>query len=111
MTYFDGYLKILLIVKIIFVMLALLGLYVKLHNPNNTKLANILTYWKGRSEFIFISLMSVLFIYLFNPVNDHVDMIDFELKFMLFLFGFTLLLTENWYTFIHKSIFFKQKTK
>lgn len=105
MTYFDKYLTFIFIVKLIFVLLSICGLYIKAYNQNNTKLLWRITYWKGRSEFIFITLMSILFMYLFNPIDDHVDRIDSELKLLLFLFGFTLLFTENWYEFIHNSIF------
>ena len=108
MTYFDSYLTCIFIVKIIFIILAIYGLFIKAHRPNNTKLLEKITYWKSRSEFIFISLMSILFMYLFNPIDDHVDRIDSELKLLLFLFGFTLLFTENWYKFIHTSIFSKK---
>jgi hypothetical protein len=107
MSYFDDYLTIIFIVKIIFIILAMYGLYIKLHKHSDIKLLNTIKYWKGRTEFIFITLMSVLFMYLFIPIDHHIVMIDSELKLLLFLFGFTLLLTENWYNFIHNSIFFK----
>jgi hypothetical protein len=35
-------------------------------------------------------------------------MIDKEAKLLLFLFGFVLLLTENWSTFLQESIWFKR---
>jgi hypothetical protein len=104
MKYFDRYLTLIFIVKIIFIILAIYGLYIRAQNSNNTKLLNIITFWKSRSEFIFITLMSILFIYLFNPLDDHVNRIDSELKLLLFLFGFTLLFTENWYSFIHNLL-------
>jgi hypothetical protein len=104
MTYFDSYLTFIFMVKFIFVVLAMYGLYVKAHSRSNTKLLGKIQIWKSNSEFIFISLMAILFMYLFNPLDDHVYMIDSELKLLLFLFGFTLLLTENWYNFIHRSI-------
>lgn len=109
MEYFHGYLKIILIIKVIFILLAIYGLFIKFFRPLDNKILNNITYWKGRSEFILITLMSILFMYIFNPLNDHVDRIDTELKFILFLFGFTLLLTENWYNFMHTSIFSKEK--
>ena len=105
MTYFDRYLTFIFIVKIIFIILAIYGLYIKAYSPNNTKLLKIIKFWKGKSEFIFIFLMAILFIYLFNPRYNHLNLIDSELKLLLFLFGFTLLLTENWYNFIHITIF------
>ena len=109
MDYFRVYLKTILIVKIIFLLLAIYGLFIHYFKPINNNILNMVTYWKGRSEFILITLMSILFMYLFNPLNDHIDRIDSEVKFLLFLFGFTILLTENWYDFIHTSIISKQK--
>jgi hypothetical protein len=110
MEYFHSYLKIILMIKIIFILLAIYGLFLHYYSPTNKKLLNIVTYWKSRSEFVLITLMSILFMYLFNPLNDHIDRIDSELKVVLFLFGFTLLLTENLYYFIHtSSIFSKNK--
>jgi hypothetical protein len=110
MEYFHNYLKIILIFKIIFVLLAIYGLFLHYYSPTNKKLLNTVTFLRSRSEFILITLMSILFMYLFNPLNDHIDRIDSEIKFVLFLFGFTLLLTENWYDFIHTSIFSKNKS-
>lgn len=105
MEYFRNYLKIILIVKIVFILLAIYGLFIQYFKPIDKKVLNTVTYWRSRSEFMLITLMSILFMYLFNPLNDHIDRIDSEIKFVLFLFGFTLLLTENWYEFIHTSIF------
>lgn len=103
MSYFDSYLTLTFIIKIIFIILAIYGLYIKTFSPN-TKLLGIIKFWKGKIEFIFIFLMAILFMYLFNPRYDHLYLIDSELKILLFLFGFTLLLTENWYDFINSSI-------
>lgn len=90
------------VVKVAFILLAVYGLYVKARHPG---LADQVEFWKKRVEFVFVSQMSILLIYLFNPRSS--NMIDKEAKLLLFLFGFVLLLTENWSTFLQESIWFK----
>lgn len=108
MRKFDMYIILIFIVKIIFICLAVYRLYVKAKQPNDKKLLEKVEYWKLRFEFMFISLMSILLIYIFNPRSNNVYLIDGETKLLLYLFGFVLLLTENWSSFIHESIWFKK---
>ena len=108
MKYFDVYITIIFIVKIMFACLAVYSLYMKAKKSKDQKLMQTIQYWKERMEFIFISLMSILLIYLFYPRANRLGMIDGETKLLLYLFGFVLLLTENWRTFIHESPFFKK---
>ena len=107
MKYFDMYITLIFIVKIIFVILAVYRLYTKAKNPKSKQL-EMIEKWKGRFEFIFITLMSILLLYLFNPRANRIGMIDGETKILLYLFGFVLLLTENWSSFIHESPLFKK---
>jgi len=65
-------------------------------------------YWKERIEFIFEILMAFLLIYLFNPRTDHKSLIDPHVKLLLYLFGFILLITAKWSTFIEESVWFKE---
>jgi hypothetical protein len=106
MKYFDMYITLIFIVKIMFISLAVYGLYTKSKNPQDKKLLETIEKWKARIEFIFITLMSILLIYLFNPRANHIGMIDNETKILLYLFGLILLLTENWSSFIHESPLF-----
>jgi cytochrome c oxidase assembly protein Cox11 len=108
MNYFDMYIILIFIVKLAFVSLAIYKLYIKTKKPENKKLLETLEFWKKRIEFIFVSLMSILLVYLFNPRTNHLNMIDGETKLLLYLFGFVLLLTENWSTFIYESPWFKK---
>ena len=107
MKYFDMYITIIFIVKITFVILAVYRLYTKSKHPNSKQL-EIIEKWKGRFEFIFITLMSILLLYLFNPRSNNIGMIDGETKLLLYLFGFVLLLTENWSSFIQESRLFQK---
>lgn len=107
MNKFDIYIITIFIVKIIFIFLALYRLYIKSKFPNNKKLLEDIEYWKHRVEFVFITLMSILLIYLFNPHTNNSIYIDGETKLLLYLFGFVLLFTENWSSFIHEAPWFK----
>lgn len=108
MKYFDIYITLIFIVKISFICLAIYKLYLKAKKSKDVKLLSTVDYWKERFEFVFITLMSILLIYLFYPRANRIGMIDGETKLLLYLFGFVLLLTENWSSFIHESIFFKK---
>jgi hypothetical protein len=111
MNNFDIYIILIFIVKIAFVILAVYRLYIKAKNPKDKKLLETVEFWKGRFEFMFITLMSILLIYLFYPRANRINMIDGETKLLLYLFGFVLLLTENWSSFIHESSWFKKFQK
>jgi hypothetical protein len=107
MNYLSIYIILIFAVKIAFMTLAIYRLYIKSKNPQDKKLLTKIEYWKARSEFTFITLMSILLIYLFNPRANNTNMINSETKLLLYLFGFVLLLTENWSTFIHEALWFK----
>jgi hypothetical protein len=108
MKYFDIYVTSILMVKIVFVILVVYRLYVKSKKTQDKKLLETLEFWKSRVEFLFISLMCILLIYLFNPRANRINIIDSNTKLLLYLFGFVLLLTESWSDFIHKSLFLKK---
>lgn len=108
MTKFDIYIGLIFMVKIVFIILALNRLYIKSKKPQEKELLEKLEFWKHRVEFVFITLMSILLVYLFNPYINRLNMIDNETKLLLYLFGFVLLLTENWSSFIHEAPWFKK---
>lgn len=108
MKYYDMYITLIFIVKIVFIILAVYRLYLKFKKPQDKKSLELIESWKGKFEFIFISLMSILLVYLFYPRANRISMIDNETKILLYLFGFVLLLTENWNSFIRESILFKK---
>lgn len=108
MNYFDLFITLIFVVKITFIIVSLYRLYIKNKKPDKATLLESLDFWKERLEFIFISLMSILLIYLFNPKFNRAVIIDGETKTLLFLFGIVLLLTENWSDFIQESDWFKK---
>ncbi len=105
MNKFDIYITLIIIIKIIFICLAVYGIILKHKNPNDKKKIASITFWKERIEFLFIALMSSLLIYLFNPRYNNMGMITNETKILLYLFGFILILTADWGLFIKESPF------
>ena len=97
------YVTLVFIVKIIFLILIVSKGYVKHKNPNNKKLIQNLGFWKDRVEFIFKALMSALLIFLFNPRFDNLRYINYETKLLLSLFGFILLISADWKSFVEES--------
>lgn len=107
MKNYDMYIILIFLVKIIFIILAVTHLYLRSVGKNNSKKDIDVLFWKERVEFVFISLMSLLLIYLFNPRTNRLFMIDHETKLLLFLFGIILIITSNWSIFIQESDVFK----
>ena len=52
--------------------------------------------------------MAGLIIYLFNPKYNRENLIDYETKVLLYLFGFILLITAEWSAFFKESSWFKK---
>jgi hypothetical protein len=111
MSYFDIFIILIFIVKIVFIILAISDKIIKKKQPSNKKLSDKLEFWKDRVEFIFISMMSILLIYIFNPRSNRINMITGETKLLLFLFGFVLLITAKWDIFIKESPLFTEFQK
>jgi hypothetical protein len=113
MEYFDLYVQFILIIKIIFILLALYGIYVKYQEPKNTEKQEKIHYTKERIELLFKGSMAILLILLFNPrTTKDVIKLDYETKLLLFSFGWVLLITANWksiITNIPKSIIMFQE--
>jgi hypothetical protein len=82
-------------------------IYLKAKGEAKTDLDKKIVYWKKRFEFIFVLLMAVLLIYLFNPRNNRIVMIDGETNVLLYMFGFLLLITAKWGDFFHEAKWFK----
>jgi len=108
MDYYTIYIYVIFLIKIVFFILASTHLYLKLKNQNGSNLDKEILFWRERVEFIFTSLMAILLIYLFNPQKNRIFMINNETQTLLFLFGFVLIITANWKTFLKESGMFKK---
>lgn len=107
MNYFQLCIWIIIASKIGFILMAISHLFLKANGKINSELDKKFVYWKERFEFIFIFLMSLLIIYLFNPRYNKSVLINNEIKILLYLFGFILLISAKWETFFHESKWFK----
>jgi uncharacterized membrane protein YiaA len=110
MNKFKLYIFLIIFLKIIFIALSLMSIYLKHKKPankkpENNKLIIQIDYWESRVEFIFTIMMSVLLIYLFNPIVNNLHLITYETKLSLYLFGFILLIKAKW------SVFFEESTR
>lgn len=118
MDYLSIYVKFTFIIKILFMILAFYSLYLKhkyLKEYTKEPTSSIKTndeilfkynnaiFWKDRVEFIFVSLMSFLLLYLFIPFKKHEMNINYEIKLLLFLFGIILIINANWKLFFNTS--------
>lgn len=102
MNKYDMYITFIFLIKIGFIIMAITHIYLKAKGEEKSDLDKKILFWKERFEFIFIALMSILLIYVFNPRVDRSILVDKETKILLYLFGFILLITAKW------DIFFKE---
>jgi hypothetical protein len=62
MKYFDMYITFAFFVKILFIILALINIFLKLKGKGSSKLDIKIMYWKERVEFVFVTSMSLLIV-------------------------------------------------
>ena len=107
MNKYDVYISLIFVIKIGFILMAVTHIYLKVKGETNSDLDKKIVYWKEKFEFVFVLLMAVLLIYLFNPRNNRIVMIDGESNVLLYLFGFVLLITAKWGDFFQDANWFK----
>lgn len=133
MSFLDTYIYFIFFIKIIFIILAIVNLYLKKQIPdekeekdkdknkdtykekNKEKTNKIkkqletqqkIEYWKTHIELLFKFLMSLLLIYIFNPRQNRINLINYEVKVTFFLFGIILIVTADWKQIIKESPIF-----
>jgi hypothetical protein len=111
MDKYTMFIYLIFAVKIGFVIMAVTNIILKAKGDLDSDLAKQIPYWKERFEFIFIILMSILLIYLFNPRKGEMVMINGETKILLYLFGIVLLITAKWDEFFHEAKWFQYLQK
>lgn len=92
--------------KLVFIILSVSNLVLKSKNQGESKRAKEILYWRDRVEFFFIILMSLLLIYLFNPRSNNLSKIDRETQYLLYLYGFIMIITAKWADFISEAKWF-----
>lgn len=103
----DMYVTFIFIVKLAFLILSVVHIYLKVKGKGKSESDNKILFWKERVEFVFVFLMSILLIYTFFPRRQILIPIDYEMRVLFFLFGFILILTAKWDTFIGESNVYK----
>ena len=104
---FNLYIYLIFFIKLGFILMAVTHIYLKVKGESDSDLDKKIVYWKERFEFIFVLLMSMLLIYLFNPRIDRMGMVDGETKVLLYLFGIILLITAKWEDFFREAVWFQ----
>ena len=105
----DAFIIFIIIIKVVFVISALAHVYLThFGTSENSKLDKKFTYWKERTEFVFIASMALILIIVFNPHQTQTPEIDTEMKLLLFLFGWVLIITAKWGIFFKESPLLKK---
>ncbi len=107
MDKYTMFIYLIFAIKLGFILMAITHIFLKVKGKADSDLDKNILYWKERFEFVFVLLMSILLIYLFNPRRDRGTLIDGETKILLYLFGFVLLITANWGDFFHETKWLK----
>jgi predicted histidine transporter YuiF (NhaC family) len=69
----------------------------------------ILQFWKERSEFLFIALMSILLVFLFSPWQKKLSSyLNIETKTLLYIYGFIILIQAKWGIFFKEAPWFRE---
>jgi Ca2+/Na+ antiporter len=111
MSALDKYITFIFIIKIIFIILAIVNLYLKKQIPLEEKqkqekqsdkikkqieTQQKIEMLKTHVELLFKFLIALLIIYIFNPRENRLNLINYEAKVLFFLFGIILIFTANW---------------
>jgi hypothetical protein len=108
MDTYDRFIIFLLLLKSIFIILAVAHFYFRITKKGNTKKDHQVIYWKDRVEFIFTIGMCILIVYLFSPRKGKEILVTGETKLLLFMFGAVMLVTAKWDKFFETSAWFKE---
>jgi len=86
--------------KGLFVFFVIWNFYLKKKSGGaETKLEKRISYYRNLTENIFIVLVSLLLIYLFNPYHDNKYLDDKYVKVLFFIYGILMLVTFDWSEF------------
>ena len=105
MKIYTFYVSFIFFIKILYFIFS--GLAIYYNYKKNNKLVENFTFWKHHIEFVFVALMSILLIILFNPFFNGLSLIDHETKLLLFIYGIIILINAQWSLFFKESYVFK----
>ena len=98
-------------IKILFLLSAIGSIFFKYYKHDSTTseiLDTKFSYWKDQTEFIYITSMALLLLFIFNPWYKHQKYIDEKMRFLFFLFGIVLIITAKWGIFIKESHWYQK---
>ena len=101
MDLLNIYVILIFIVKLIFLyfLLAVIVLKARLKKDNSSKTMKEYEkneYYKERVELLFKFLMSIFLVYVFYPRRKIPIILTIEMRLLLFIFGFVLILSADW---------------
>jgi hypothetical protein len=105
MSAYNLLIILIIMIKVIFILLKLTAFYNRVMGNTDTLFGTNVLFWADRVEFIYTFLMAILIISLFrNAVKvGMICIYDKETIFLMYVFGFILLLTADWNEFISES--------
>ena len=107
MNYYNYYIYLIILVKIIFTLLLGVHFYYLAKGEKDSENHKITVFWKKRIEFIFEILMALLLIFVFDPYKNRTILINHETIILLYILGYLLLFMADWSSFISESWFLK----
>ena len=102
MDFLTNFVRLIIILKLVFIYYAIYSFILERKlkkDPKNVELQKQYhdkLYFKERLELMFKFFMSLFLIYVFFPQHKTPIELNSEMRLLLYLFGFVLLLTANW---------------
>jgi hypothetical protein len=81
--------------------------YKHIKKDKNEKNILMLDFIKNRFEFIFLILIAILLLIIFNPFNKNPIKINNTTKTLLFIYAIIILINVDWKGFINSSYIYK----
>ena len=104
MNKLDLFIYLIIFVKLIFIGSTILNKILSLKDKKKYhEIIEKTDYFRERTEFVFVILMSILLIYIFNPHHTKRVPINSEMRLLLFLYGWVMILTAKWDIFFSET--------
>ena len=104
MNKLDLFIYLIIFVKLIFIGSTILNKILSLKDKKKYhEIIEKTDYFRERTEFVFVILMSILLIYIFNPHHTKRVPINSEMRLLLFLYGWVMIFTAKWGIFLSET--------
>ena len=105
-SYYDYFIYIILFVKLIYFICLFSLIYMKyIKKDMDDKYILIIDFMKNRFEFIFLMLIAILLIIIFNPFIKKTVKINNITKTLIFLYAIIIILNFIWIRFMNNCYF------